>query len=548
MKPSSTLDAIGSVRFHVAAFLCLILIPSGFVQAQPSYIPTARTILDINRWDSAGPFGEFGEHILSLGDFNRDGWPDIIASGDPIYSHDTNVLFGGPSILDDTTDVFLRGGGVMTSGDFNGDGLKDLAVYASTRDPHGRDTVFVYYGCSTCRYVLDTIPSTTITVNHTNAPFNFYLVAADFNRDGYDDLVMRTSEGDTLRPTGGRIYIYMGRPGLLNENADFSGHKDVFGGYYGEMLQIGDVNGDGYPDLCGRSLFSSRPPWPTVDVYHGGPDFKFDATKPDQQIDSRELRVPFPFPEMLVNFSILDLNNDGIADLYFMDSVSAHIIYGLPAGFGRTPDRSMKSPAPGVYSIYDPVKSIGDINGDGYGDFTIGALYYESACLLIYLGGKRGLSEYPCGVVGHPRDWWDFGRYNTIGLGDIDGDGVNDFATSGFDDRWYWYIRIVSGSRKYVLDVEHPPNASTLAQAYPNPFRTKVLIRVPTEGSESATVSIYNVRGELLRRLDGASTGTDDCVVLWDGRSEKGDPASPGIYYGVAQDGRKLSAVRIVRY
>jgi hypothetical protein len=115
--------------------------------------------------------------------------------------------------------------------------------------------------------------------------------------------------------------------------------------------------------------------------------------------------------------SLGDVNRDGVPDLLIntlrrIDNAEQYhtwLMFGSRSD-AFNPDRRLTLDGYGTMAK-------GDINGDDYGDFTIGALYYECACLLISLGGRRGLSEYTCGVVGHPTDWWDFGKVRDHWLG-----------------------------------------------------------------------------------------------------------------------------------
>ncbi len=78
------------------------------------------------------------------------------------------------------------------------------------------------------------------------------------------------------------------------------------------------------------------------------------------------------------------------------------------------------------------------------------------------------------------------------------------------------------------------PKSIELHQNYPNPFNPDTRIRFTVNGHHSSlhtTLSIYNIRGQLVRTLlDEDKTG-GDYAVLWDGRDEKGREVSSGIYF-----------------
>ena len=77
------------------------------------------------------------------------------------------------------------------------------------------------------------------------------------------------------------------------------------------------------------------------------------------------------------------------------------------------------------------------------------------------------------------------------------------------------------------------PTTAELGPNYPNPFNpeTRVVYGVPQDatGDEAMRLEIYNVKGELVRRLDVDKTpGWHE--VTWDGKDESGVVASTGMY------------------
>jgi hypothetical protein len=97
---------------------------------------------------------------LSVGDFNHDGKPDLVAVGSPagvgytgtVWLNDGSGGFNGSPPQNFQPPVSFAWPGtnpqtaVIAVGDFNGDGYADLAVVGSTRgvSPFGGATVDVY--------------------------------------------------------------------------------------------------------------------------------------------------------------------------------------------------------------------------------------------------------------------------------------------------------------------------------------------------------------------------------------------------------------------
>lgn len=82
--------------------------------------------------------------------------------------------------------------------------------------------------------------------------------------------------------------------------------------------------------------------------------------------------------------------------------------------------------------------------------------------------------------------------------------------------------------------------AGRTAWAQPNPFRTSTEVFFGGAISVGREVEIYDTAGRLVRKLGGAGS------VLWDGRSESGDDAGPGVYFYRVLTGEKREHGRLV--
>ncbi|NIO27668.1 MAG: choice-of-anchor D domain-containing protein [Candidatus Latescibacteria bacterium] len=75
------------------------------------------------------------------------------------------------------------------------------------------------------------------------------------------------------------------------------------------------------------------------------------------------------------------------------------------------------------------------------------------------------------------------------------------------------------------------PTAYRLRQNYPNPFNPVTTIEYDLPEAAAVRLVIYNVKGELVRKLVNREEPAGRYTVRWDAKSEAGEPVSSGIYF-----------------
>ena len=78
------------------------------------------------------------------------------------------------------------------------------------------------------------------------------------------------------------------------------------------------------------------------------------------------------------------------------------------------------------------------------------------------------------------------------------------------------------------------PREIYLGQNHPNPFNPVTSIQYLVHGRQKpvhATLKIYNIRGQLVRTLMEEEKLPGAYSVTWDGRDEKGNEVSSGVYF-----------------
>jgi len=213
--------------------------------------------------------------------------------------HGIVALYGSnPSNIlgyDETDDRFSK---AMATGDFNGDGITDLAVGAPGESPGSfpkSGAVFIYIGTEAgglrpWHSILQSNPTPqgyALGLNEEGDEFGYALASGDFDLDGFDDLAVGApGESPGSGPKSGAVFLYKGGEDKLRawkginqnsrtENGSALGINEE-GDRFGASLISGDLNGDRVDDLAiGASGKYMR------EVRHSGAVFIFNGVYHD---------------------------------------------------------------------------------------------------------------------------------------------------------------------------------------------------------------------------------------------------------------------------
>ncbi|MCK4578350.1 MAG: tandem-95 repeat protein, partial [Candidatus Marinimicrobia bacterium] len=90
------------------------------------------------------------------------------------------------------------------------------------------------------------------------------------------------------------------------------------------------------------------------------------------------------------------------------------------------------------------------------------------------------------------------------------------------------------------------PTEFTLGQNYPNPFNPATTMEFGLPLTGPVQLSIYDLRGRLVRRLLDRNLQPGYYQVVWDGREQTGAPAASGIYLGLLRAGQAEKRIKLV--
>jgi hypothetical protein len=226
---------------------------------------------------------------VAIADLNNDGKPDVITANG---AGSVSVLLGNGdgtlgTPISTTVDQFAES---LAIADFNGDGNLDVAVasYGPNLSPSDNGSIAVLFGNGDGTFG----PVLTLTVNglHPEA-----VAAADLNRDGIPDLAAVTV-GTSGNPA--TLAVFLGQPGGTFQPATTFPLQAIGGSQSG--IAIGDVNGDGTPDIVAFSDFGQR-----IDVLLGDGAGGFHKTA----------QIPKTMVASCGGLTLADVNGDGILDI-----------------------------------------------------------------------------------------------------------------------------------------------------------------------------------------------------------------------------------------
>jgi len=99
-----------------------------------------------------------------------------------------------------------------------------------------------------------------------------------------------------------------------------------------------------------------------------------------------------------------------------------------------------------------------------------------------------------------------------------------------------------------AVDVPGPPvpRRLSLGASWPNPARAGVTIPYGVPQRGHVTLRICDLTGRVVRTLVGAEVPAGNHTAHWDGKTERGATAAPGVYFSDLRASGQRSAKRLV--
>jgi len=346
-------------------------------------LPSPLTVLLGQQADSFAPLitssKAGGGELLGVGDWNGDGKPDLATASDGwvgVHLGNGDGSFGSSRVYATTAAP-----GTLALADFDADGQLDVATTTANYWRHGGAD-------STALDVLLGVGDGSF-LNHVAHPTPLPArepAAVDLNRDGWLDVVTLTDSSS--------IGVHLG-----TGNASFAPEAtSVVGSDYMASFAVGDLNGDGNPDVVATIAWTKQ-----LSLLFGAGDGTF---APLHLLD---------LPDHPAAAAVVDVDGDSKQDIVVthFEAKTVEVLLGNGDGSFRPGQQYLTGGSPARITP-------ADLNADGNVDLVTWGIAWSSDSLSVLLGAGDGSFS----------SWLDYpGKFVELAALDFNRDGHQDLVT-----------------------------------------------------------------------------------------------------------------------
>ncbi len=495
----------GSSSFSIELIRSLDGQDSGRINPTPSYTLSGQ--------DDAS------EGSMAMGDLNADGFADLVIATPTAdllgHTHNgrVNVHHGSIAGLSPVPDVILAGEGDdfhfgmgIDLGDFNGDGIQDLAVgvpgwYNLTQSAGQQGQVQIFAGHT------DGLSSQPMYSMSGSGDERLGDHVNSLEQNGNNSTLAASAQGWSNGLEGnenksGKVIIFEFETGSMTLERNLTQSSN--GKMFGQTMEACDINGDGYDELivANTGTYSNALSYSSVEYFEGSSN-GYDGTPIHVVVSNQQGRL---FGHNLACLG--DVTGDGLEDHIITEPFNSSgggfsagklwMYNGTTGPMSGEPDWTLLSSEANA-RIGTAIAPVGDLNDDGFGDVLISKVGGGSGGSIdIFLGSSSGL-QAESQLLAQGLSSESLGAI-IAGYGDINGDGLNEIVYS---------MRNTSEGTDFSLNypVLSERDWESLTFTYDG-MLTGLDLGTATRGETSIVFTLANNDGHQLMKLEHMKDGT----------------------------------------
>jgi hypothetical protein len=447
----------------------------------------------VEKWYIPQGVSGFGNTIMQIVDTDRDTHLEFIfttyGSWPPyIYTYELHL----PDIWQIDSIPLVGGDLLWDSGDFDDDGLYDLALQFHIESPSLADGIMIYESPDSFSYPTQEVWRDTVGFALVQ-PISTYDVDGDSHPEIFE-LGWRKEESIT-------IYYPFGIYESIGNNQYDTIFMGTGLGSLSSTIAFGDFDADMFNEFVVGNIEGRYQIWECT------------GNNSYQEIILQQLSTG----NITDCFAVPDADGDGKLEFvvkgFAASTARIHAFIFEATGNNTYEIIDTFDLFGGQYNYYGGYSDVGDVDGDGIPEIAL------EGCQNIYILKAAGNDSFYVWET-----LWGNNSGSSVRVFDIDGNGLSEVIISGNNQtRIYEYeVGVVED-----LFVGLPRGAF---EVQPNPFTDLLHIRFQRQCTEDINMDVYDVSGRLVNRLHQGVV-EEHQTLTWQGEDENGRNVPQGIYF-----------------